>query len=1621
MSATHAERDAVVVLRFRPARNDTALKAELRRASKQQRLLARTIPYQPYDYTVEEYAAHDTARRKIKQRLVAATKTLASPTHESPSYKDDGMGVDCAMTNGEKITSRNRGELKKALNAKRKKKGKYPQADSTVDWLGSTVQRSERATKCVHEHIGSCPCSTTNDPDVQSVHDRSSTGSAQSKDEMVHPTSTEPAITASRLMLDTVHTDSRTEDRDVSSSVNAHSEKADRIRERSQEGYSLVDTPGQQPLSEILDRKRMFSSLNRRLDNERLEMNWTRAQLKAIHKGMKTADSPTKTPLPTTEAIMDCRDDANPNPEGRIKVNGDTSPDRVSADEAPHGSCDDLAPKNHGGMTVNKNDAIRGASGTETGINSSSGATMETLKELYDADGGMGMISTNELSSDRHVLFERTWGPGSCDAKEVVPVVPMAPSLVDRKSRHAIGLALCGKKMKAKIKRLLHIKGKEPVGRPQKELKRIINAWSDSVTEPWELTRREDLNWELPYDKWIDEWGLDIKRTVIPGSLAGKATTNNVSSSLVPKLSDFRNKEELWLYLHPEEVCNVPRDLKSMYNDGGSCSTPPSNATSEFRAELPAYDEVISADARILLGTTEAQKGKPEPTVHCSTSFPQTAPIRPEDLWLYTPRSCTTCGDFGLLPLHYCVECKKMRVDMCSECYGMGHDSCQRDGHEVSERQKIQQFWHSANNFGGSLPIRAASEQRPQKSDQSQSMEQLLTFLTEERSFMRSEIERARSENEAAKMLATHDAAEATEFRIPKLKLLPDLITNGKAGSLKEQKSRISLKDFASTHPDSVDIDEQQLSGKDETLSTEPEKASTETNTLQKPPEQAIHEENVSSSSVPKLSLAAADAPRLLDSDRELIDMDARLRKQEQLQAFRERELCLREKELSLREREVLLDLKERELVEPGHLPTKILSRESTASSMPSTVPTLTCLSNCAMTQTDVPRYAHDATTEDQSPVLESPVSCSEASMPAYTSSPSDTSPPDSPIVAQHPGFSLSAFAFKHLLSKILLRAPRKGIRTHAEKRSRQNDSSEYTAPATKSKSGASPSSRKRAGKLPLSRTHSARSHGSETDSGSNKRRKKSSATKAVPGRVLACPYAKYDPYRYSSSNTTESHYRKCGSHTLREIPQLKQHLYRVHQRPEFHCPRCYSEFTSMTEAGEHARQPTQCAIAPCPYPEKLDNDQFRALKRRQQGKNKAESWFYIFKILFPDAVPPADPYEGDFGTLLVTRLGSYGASNRFAQMVTERAGIMDDDTQVRITQAIQELLPVHVQLMLQPPVTSAYSSSSSLPWSSTTPESSPGDETMVAEHHLKQPNLYPLATSQNVGHGTFPNQQRALRPSMPFKTHKSVGPSHHDPETAATAQSYIRPFERRTTEGRRPDSCELLGRPDVSIFIPTLETSAPQGVTATSLRTSHVDVPMMAPPPIPQHVLQETTLAPKESRRSMDSGYVSMYTRQSDGMDGAGFSICKENAPNSADSLFAPDYNGAASGDSRWDLQNSYLPWNDTAGTGQDLTSRLDDFLSGANKRDLVLDPPGSRLSSAEQASAIPASYSEESHPFCQSNLSFSDPDLYLPSMNNASQDDNFDIPSSYEAVEESWAAMGNNNPWREDGGGVT
>ncbi|KAG9687106.1 hypothetical protein KCU95_g8905, partial [Aureobasidium melanogenum] len=114
----------------------------------------------------------------------------------------------------------------------------------------------------------------------------------------------------------------------------------------------------------------------------------------------------------------------------------------------------------------------------------------------------------------------------------------------------------------------------------------------------------------------------------------------------------------------------------------------------------------------------------------------------------------------------------------------------------------------------------------------------------------------------------------------------------------------------------------------------------------------------------------------------------------------------------------------------------------------------------------------------------------------------------------------------------------------------------------------------------------------------------------------LACPFAKFDPFKHE----------KCYTFVLRGVSRVKQHLERVHSIP-IHCPKCYSIFRNNTEARDkHVREGT-CQNAPERRLEGIDESTMRKLKRRVTSRSVPESWYSMYELLFPGARRPESPF----------------------------------------------------------------------------------------------------------------------------------------------------------------------------------------------------------------------------------------------------------------------------------------------------------------------------------------------------------------------------------------------------------
>lgn len=216
----------------------------------------------------------------------------------------------------------------------------------------------------------------------------------------------------------------------------------------------------------------------------------------------------------------------------------------------------------------------------------------------------------------------------------------------------------------------------------------------------------------------------------------------------------------------------------------------------------------------------------------------------------------------------------------------------------------------------------------------------------------------------------------------------------------------------------------------------------------------------------------------------------------------------------------------------------------------------------------------------------------------------------------------------KHLASLVLQKFVRQNIRQTVSVSSSPDHDSGSQSGAT----GVSSSS-----SLPSGASSKKRSFNSPTGPGNNdnvnedgnSKRNCTNSSVQSSARLLACQYYRFDAHRYSASNAEEVCYRSCSSVVLRDISRLKQHLYRVHRRPDFYCGRCNLIFGTETDLDIHARQEPACTTQPPLFQEKMSRTQENKIKRRNMGADARTAWFKIFKILFPDAEtpPPAHAY----------------------------------------------------------------------------------------------------------------------------------------------------------------------------------------------------------------------------------------------------------------------------------------------------------------------------------------------------------------------------------------------------------
>ncbi|KIW95002.1 uncharacterized protein Z519_04982 [Cladophialophora bantiana CBS 173.52] len=191
------------------------------------------------------------------------------------------------------------------------------------------------------------------------------------------------------------------------------------------------------------------------------------------------------------------------------------------------------------------------------------------------------------------------------------------------------------------------------------------------------------------------------------------------------------------------------------------------------------------------------------------------------------------------------------------------------------------------------------------------------------------------------------------------------------------------------------------------------------------------------------------------------------------------------------------------------------------------------------------------------------------------------------------------------------------------------------------------------------------------------------------PSKLFACPYAKFNPSKYSRENLAEPAYWNCSSCCLRDISRLKQHLYRIHKRPDYYCGSCFKSYKSREQLDEHTRQRPPCELQGPRYEDKMTDDQFQAIKRRIIRGDPCELWFNIYSVLFPGAPRPSSPFVTTADATMINHFVNLfrwvGPQELMSMMLDRRQQPgqyppLDLSTQVIVDEAFEIALPSYLR-----------------------------------------------------------------------------------------------------------------------------------------------------------------------------------------------------------------------------------------------------------------------------------------------------------------------------------------------------
>ena len=142
-----------------------------------------------------------------------------------------------------------------------------------------------------------------------------------------------------------------------------------------------------------------------------------------------------------------------------------------------------------------------------------------------------------------------------------------------------------------------------------------------------------------------------------------------------------------------------------------------------------------------------------------------------------------------------------------------------------------------------------------------------------------------------------------------------------------------------------------------------------------------------------------------------------------------------------------------------------------------------------------------------------------------------------------------------------------------------------------------------------------------EDDSGRGEKRQRTDPHTKEVGRLLACPFHKYDPDKYGPNSISGTKFRSCIGPGFPSVARLKQHLKRTHRAP-IQCQRCWITMPDLQAMARHANEENRCESAD-PQPEGIDHEKWSLIT-----SSHGATWTKIYEIIFPGAPVPSPYYE---------------------------------------------------------------------------------------------------------------------------------------------------------------------------------------------------------------------------------------------------------------------------------------------------------------------------------------------------------------------------------------------------------